>query len=83
MICYIATIAYPNTSYNWVKYNCSTSDRYGVNPGNTTTSVIRTFQYVITGGRNDTDVRRQPEASQLVEQLLSAANPLIKSFERK
>ncbi len=31
----------------------------------------------------DAHVRRQPEASQLLEQLLSAANPLIKSFERK
>jgi hypothetical protein len=31
----------------------------------------------------DTHVRHQPEASQLLEQLLSAANPLIKSFERK
>ncbi|MBN3944182.1 MAG: dienelactone hydrolase [Nostoc sp.] len=29
------------------------SDRYGVSPGNTTTSVIRTFQEAITGGRND------------------------------
>ncbi|MCC5648410.1 dienelactone hydrolase [Nostoc sp. XA013] len=31
----------------------------------------------------ETYVRQQPEASQLLEQLLSAANPLIKSFERK
>ncbi len=110
------------------------SDRYGINPGNATTAVIRTFQEAITGGRNDsylvlldganhfsivdqldstldtplldfpatqpqetfrllmgkiislfidTHVRHQPEASQLLEQLLSAANPLIKSFERK
>ncbi|MEH2295627.1 alpha/beta hydrolase family protein [Nostoc sp.] len=31
----------------------------------------------------DTHVRHQPEASQLLEQLLNTANPLIKSFERK
>lgn len=31
----------------------------------------------------DTYVRHQPEASQLLEQLLNTANPLIKSFERK
>ncbi|MBN3959027.1 hypothetical protein [Nostoc sp. NMS8] len=54
------------------------SDRYSVNYRNATTSVIRTFQAVI-----DTHVRHQSEASQLLEQLLSAANPLIKSFERK
>ncbi|MDZ8086553.1 MAG: dienelactone hydrolase [Nostoc sp. DedQUE12b] len=28
-------------------------DRYGISPGNATTSVIRTFQEAITGGRND------------------------------
>ncbi|WP_308189828.1 hypothetical protein [Nostoc sp. XA010] len=31
----------------------------------------------------DTYVRHQPEKSQELEQLLTAANPLIKSFERK
>ncbi|MEH1910316.1 alpha/beta hydrolase family protein [Nostoc sp.] len=31
----------------------------------------------------DTYVRHQPEASQLLQQLLNTANPLIKSFERK
>lgn len=31
----------------------------------------------------DTHVRHQSEASLLLEQLLSTANPLIKSFERK
>ncbi len=31
----------------------------------------------------DTYVRHQPEASQLLDQLLNTANPLIKSFERK
>ncbi|MEH2393162.1 MAG: hypothetical protein V7K21_16435 [Nostoc sp.] len=31
----------------------------------------------------DSYVRHQPEASQLLEQLLNTANPLIKSFERK
>ncbi|MEH1779564.1 MAG: dienelactone hydrolase [Nostoc sp.] len=110
------------------------SDRYGVSSGNATTSVIRTFQEAIAGGRNDsylllleganhfsivdrldstlditlldfpatqpqetfrllmgeiislfidTHVRHQSGASLLLEQLLSAANPLIKSFERK
>lgn len=110
------------------------SELYGVNPGDATTPVIRTFQEAITRGRNDTYlvileganhfsivdqpdsttvgpsldleatqpqenlrllmseiiglfidtyVRHQPEASQLLEQLLNTANPLIKSFERK
>ncbi|MEH2353239.1 alpha/beta hydrolase family protein [Nostoc sp.] len=31
----------------------NSSDRYGISPGNATTSVIRTFQEAITGGRND------------------------------
>ncbi|MEH2273915.1 MAG: dienelactone hydrolase [Nostoc sp.] len=31
----------------------------------------------------DTYIHHQPEASQLLEQLLNTANPLIKSFERK
>ncbi|WP_442944418.1 hypothetical protein [Nostoc sp.] len=31
----------------------------------------------------DTHVHHQPEASQLLEQLLNTANPLIKSFEGK
>jgi len=112
----------------------NSSDRYGVSSGNATTSVIRTFQEAIAGGRNDsylllleganhfsivdrldstldiplldfpatqpqetfrllmgeiislfidTHVRHQSEASLLLEQLLTTANPLIKSFERK
>jgi hypothetical protein len=31
----------------------------------------------------DIHIRLQPEASQQLEQLLNATNPLIKSFERK
>ncbi|MBP5971902.1 dienelactone hydrolase [Brasilonema sp. CT11] len=112
----------------------NSSYRYGINPGDATTSVIRTFKEAIAGGRNDsylvlleganhfsmadtsdfttgrpfldfpatqpqenfrlliaeiielfidTHIRLQPEASQQLEQLLNATNPLIKSFERK
>ncbi|WP_341525760.1 dienelactone hydrolase [Nostoc sp. UHCC 0302] len=112
----------------------NSSDRYGVDSGNATTPVIRTFTEAIAGGRNDsylvlleganhfsmadsldsttgrpfldfpatqpqenfrllmgeiiglfidTHIRLQPEASQQLEQLLNATNPLIKSFERK
>ncbi|MDF5717446.1 MAG: dienelactone hydrolase [Rhizonema sp. NSF051] len=110
------------------------SGSYGIDSGDATTSIIRTFREAIAGGRNDsylllllganhfsvaentdsitgitfqdfpatqpqenfrlliaeiielfidTHIRLQPEASKKLEQLLNAANLLIKSFERK
>lgn len=44
---------------------------------------LRLLMSEIIGLFIDTYVRHQPEASQLLEQLLNTANPLIKSFERK
>ena len=44
---------------------------------------LRLLMSEIIGLFIDTHVRHQPEASQELEQLLTAANPLIKSFERK
>ncbi|MEH2251409.1 alpha/beta hydrolase family protein [Nostoc sp.] len=44
---------------------------------------LRLLMSEIIGLFIDTYVRYQPEASQLLEQLLNTANPLIKSFERK
>ncbi|MFK0733524.1 MAG: alpha/beta hydrolase family protein [Gloeotrichia echinulata GP01] len=112
----------------------NSSYRYGMSPGDPTTSVIRTFQEAISGGRNDSYLvileganhfsiidgfdsttatpfldfsATQPQenfrlliaeivnlfidsyvcsqsyASQVLEQLLNTANPLIQSFARK
>ncbi|MEH1832942.1 MAG: dienelactone hydrolase [Nostoc sp.] len=44
---------------------------------------LRLVMSEIIGLFIDTHVRHKPEASQLLEQLLNTANPLIKSFERK
>ena len=44
---------------------------------------LRLLMSEIIGLFIDTYVRHQPETSQLLEQLLNTANPLIKSFERK
>ncbi|MCA1995585.1 MAG: dienelactone hydrolase [Coleofasciculus sp. S288] len=112
----------------------NSSHRYGISPGDATTSMTRTFKEAVSGGRDDTylvfleganhfsianpqdpttgrpfldfpatqpeeefrtlmaeaiglfidaHVRNQAEASQALNQLLNASNPLIKSFERK